>query len=899
MVSSAYPAEWETDVVVADGATLHLRPIRPDDRDALNALFARLSDETIQFRFFTPLKQLSDSWLTRLTNVDYVDRMALVGVLGDDLVAVGRYDRLDDPTRAEVAFTVEDAHQGRGIGTLLLEHLALAARERGIDTFTASVLTGNRRMLDVFHDTAFPVTQHFEGGAIQLEFPITPTEAALVAQARRDHWAEARSMTRLLAPRSIAVVGASRRAGTIGHEIFRNLVTGDFTGPVYPVNATAPSVAAVRAYPSVVDIPGDVDLAVIAVPAEAVIDVVADCARRQVHGLVIITAGFAEFDGGGERQREVVERARRGGMRLIGPNCMGVVNTSPDIRMNATFAPFAPERGRVAFASQSGALGIELLHRAGTLGLGVSSFVSLGNKADVSSNDLLPYWHEDPETDVILLYLESFGNPRRFGRFAREIARTKPIVAVKGGRTPTGVRAASSHTAALSSPDATVAALFRQAGVIRVDTLEQLFDTAQVLAHQPLPAGRRLAIVSNGGGPAILAADACDGFGLDVPELSAALQLELRRLSSPKATVRNPIDLVSSASAEHFDRTLRALLACDEVDAVLVIFVPPLVTETEDVARALVDAADGSKPVVACFLGQEGVPEALRADDGRAIPSFAFPESAVRALGRVAEHAAWLRREPGEVPELEGVDPAAGRAIVERFIAEHPTGGWLDSEDAVALVSAFGVPCASSRRVSSADEAVAAARGLGLPVALKAASGNIVHKTDVGAVRLDLASADAVRDAFEAMAARLGASMGGAVVQPMVAAGIEVIVGILHDRSFGPTVAFGMGGIEAELLRDTALQLVPVTDADAHDLVRSLRMSPRFFGYRGSEPVDVAALEDLLLRVSLVADHLPEVVELDANPVVVSATGVAALDVKVRLGPAPPLYEERRALTPP
>ena len=897
MASGNYPVEWETDVVLADGATLHLRPIRPEDRDGLNALFGRLSEETIHFRFFTPLKELSDAWLTRLTNVDYVDRMALVGQLGDDLVAVGRYDRLDDPTRAEVAFTVEDAHQGRGIGTLLLEHLALAARERGIDTFTAEVLTGNRRMLDVFHDTAFPVDQHFEGGAIHVEFPITPTEAALVAQDRRERLAEARSMERLLAPRSIAVVGAGRTPGTIGHEIFRNLVTGDFTGPVYPVNATAPSVAAVRAYPSVVDIPGDVDLAIIAVPADAVVEVVADCARRQVHGLVIITAGFAEFDGGSERQREVVELARRSGMRLVGPNCMGVVNTSPAIRMNATFAPFAPAPGRVAFASQSGALGIELLHRAGTLGLGVSSFVSLGNKADVSSNDLLPYWQEDPDTDVILLYLESFGNPRKFGRLARAIAREKPIVAVKGGRTPTGVRAASSHTAALSSPDATVGALFRQAGVIRVDTLEQLFDTAQVLSHQPLPQGRRLAIVSNGGGPAILAADACDSFGLEVPELSEALQAELRALSSPEATVRNPIDLVASASAHHFDAALRALLASDEVDAVLAIFVPPMVTNTDDVARAIVGAADGSKPVVACFLGQEGVPESLR-DDGRAIPSFAFPESAVRAIGRVAEHAAWLRREPGIVPDLPGIDLEAGGAVVDAFLTAHPDGGWLDAEDALRLVRAFGVPVVASRQVHSADEAVAATRALGLPVALKAASGALVHKTDVGAVRLGLASDDAVRDAYEAMERRLGPAMGGGVVQPMAGAGIEVIVGILHDRSFGPTVAFGMGGVQAELLRDTALQLVPVTDADAHDLVRSLRLSPLFFGYRGSEPVDVAALEDLLLRVSLIADHLPEVVELDANPVVVSAAGVAALDVKVRLEPAPPSYDARRALNP-
>ena len=894
---AAYPPEWETDVVLADGATLHLRPIRPDDHDPLNELFGRLSAETIQFRFFTPLKELSEAWLTRLTTVDYDDRMALVGVLGGDLVAVGPSPRAHAPRPARVSLPAEAPAQRPGIRTMLLEHLALAARERGIDTFCAAVLTGNRRMLDVFHSTAFPVSQHFDGGAIQLEFPIAPTEAALAAQEERERRAESRSMARLLAPRSIAVVGAGRRRGTIGHEVFRNLISGDFEGPVYPVNAGASSVAAVRAYPSVVDIPGDVDLAVIAVPAERVLDVVEDCARRQVHGLVIVTAGFAELDGG-ELQHQVVERARGAGMRLIGPNCMGILNTADDVRMNATFAPFVPAAGRVAFASQSGALGIELLHQAGLLGLGISSFVSLGNKADVSSNDLLPYWQEDPGTDVILLYLESFGNPRKFGRLAREVARTKPIVAVKAGRTPTGERAASSHTAALSSPDATVEALFRQAGVIRVDTLEQLFDTAQVLSHQPLPAGRRVAIVSNGGGPAILAADACDGFGLEVPELSEAVQGELRRVSSPAAAVRNPIDLVASASAEHFDRALRALLASDEVDAVLAIFVPPLVTDTDDVARAIVGASDDSKPVVACFLGQEGVPEALQSPDGRAIPSFAFPESAVRALGRVADHAEWRRRDPGREVELPAIDVEAARALVDGHLMAHPAGGWLDVGDAVALVRAFGVPVAPSRLAARADEAVAAARALGLPVALKAASGAIVHKTDVGAVRLGLTSDDAVRDAYEAMAARLGEEMGGAVVQPMVGRGIEVIVGILHDRSFGPTVAFGMGGVQAELLRDNALALVPVTDADAHELVRSLRLSPLFFGYRGSEPVAVDALEELLQRVSRIADELPEVVELDANPVVVTSDGVVALDVKVRLEPAPPRYDERRALSP-
>jgi len=898
VTAGAYPNEWEADVVLADGATVRLRPIRPDDAGLLNELFGRLSEETIQYRFFSPLRQLSEGWLERFTQVDYDDRMAMVAQSGDQLVAVGRYDRLDPPTVAEVAFTVQDDQQGRGLGTILLEHLAAAARERGIETFRATVLPGNRRMLDVFRDTAFDIVQRFEGGVIQVTFPIGATDASASAQDQRERVAEARSMTRMLAPRSIAVVGAGRRPGTIGHEVFRNLLTGGFTGPVYPVNPTAPSVAGVAAYPSVVDIPGDVDVAVIAVPVDEVLEVVRDCARRKVHGLVVITAGFAESEGGVDRQREIVELSLRSGMRLVGPNCMGIVNTNAAVGMNATFAPFVPVRGRVGFASQSGALGIELLSRAGGLGLGVSTFVSLGNKGDVSSNDLLPYWQDDPETDVILLYLESFGNPRKFARLAREIARTKPIVAVKSGRTPTGERAASSHTAALSSPDDTVGALFRQAGVIRVDTLEQLFDTAQVLAHQPLPAGRRLAIVSNGGGPAILAADACDAAGLVVPELTPATQARLAAVNAPAATVRNPIDLVASATAASFADTLGLVLASGEVDAVLTIFVPPLVTQADDVARAIVEAVDDRVPMVACFLGHEGVPEALRAEGGGAVPSYAFPESAVHALGRVASHADWLRRDPGSVPDLPGVDVEAARAVVDGFLEARPEGGWLDPDEAIRLVDAFGVRTVPTRRAATADEAASMAEDLGLPVALKAGSGALVHKSDIGAVRLGLATPDAVRAAFADMASRLGPEMGGAVLQPMVETGVETIVGIAHDPSFGPAVLFGMGGTTAELIRDTAMQLVPVTDADAHDLVRALRTSPLLFGYRGSEPTDVAALEELLLRVSLVADTLPEVVEFDANPVVVSPSGVTALDLKVRLEPARPDHEGLRALRP-
>ena len=570
---------------------------------------------------------------------------------------------------------------------------------------------------------------------------------------------------------------------------------------------------------------------------------------------------------------------------------MGVVNTNPSIAMHATFAPFIPPRGRVAFSSQSGALGIELMGEAAQLGLGISTFVSVGNKADVSGNDLLQYWEDDAETDVILLYLESFGNPRKFARLARRVSRTKPIVAVKSGRSKAGRRAASSHTAALASSDVAVDALFRQAGVIRVDTLEQFFDTAQLLAHQPLPAGRRVVIIGNGGGPGTLAADACEANGLEVLELPDAVQAELRTFVSPDAAVTNPIDLVASATADQYEQALRTVLAEPTVDAVIVIFVPPLVTEADDVARAIAAAAASAPdtPVAACFLGHRGIVEALRPPgDGRPIPSYAFPEAVSFALARVAAHAEWRRRPIGVVPTFTDVDIDGARDVVSRFLDANPDGGWLDAPDATRLTTCFGVRNAPVTPVDTADAAVTAAEALGHPVALKVGAGNFVHKSDIGGVHLDLADAEAVRRAFTELQSALGHERAGAVIQSMVPAGVETIVGVTHDPSFGPLVLFGMGGVAAELLRDTAFRILPLTDLDASELVRSLRSSPLLFGYRGEPECDVAALEDLLLRVGHLAETLPEVAEMDCNPVVASPAGAIAVDVKIRLVPERP-----------
>jgi acetyl coenzyme A synthetase (ADP forming)-like protein len=898
----SYPERWEGDVVLADGGTVHLRPIRFDDDDGLLGLYTRLSDESIYLRFFSPVPRPTASQIEHLTSVDYDRRFALVAELGDEIVGVARYDRTGE-REAEVAFTVQDDQQGRGLGTIMLEHLAAIARAHGIRRFIAETLPQNHRMLGVFRDAGFASTRTWDQGTYAVTLDLEPTAGAVDAQRAREHVSEARSMHRVLAPGSIAVVGASRTTGTIGNALLRNLLAGDFAGPVYPVNPNAVSIAGVRAYANVRDIPDHVDLAVITVPAALVLDVARDCVAKGVGGLVVISAGFAEVSGARGREQELVALARRNGMRLVGPNCMGIVNTNDEVRMNATFAPVAAVRGRVGFASQSGGLGIELIARAGEFGLGISTFVSMGNKADVSGNDLLQYWDEDPDTDVMLLYLESFGNPRKFARLARRVSQHKPIVAVKSGRTPAGARATSSHTAALATPDVAVDALFRQAGVLRVDTLEELFAAATVLLHQPLPSGRRVVIVTNGGGPGILAADTCAAVGLEVPELTPQTQAKLAEVASPDAGLQNPVDLVASATADQYERALATLLDADEVDAVIVIFVPPLVTSAHDVAEAIVASAlrAGDKPVVACFLGRTGTLDVLSGtNDARPVPTFAFPEAAATALGRAADLAEWRRRPVGDVPVFADIDETRARALVDDRFAHHPDGEWLDPHVARDLLVCFGIPVVSTSWVASATGAAQAATQLGFPVALKAGAGELVHKSDVGGVALDLACADDVERAFAQMQDALGDQMGGAVVQPMVGRGVETIVGVTRDRSFGSLVLLGMGGFAAELTRDTQLRIVPLTDVDAHEAVRELRASPLLFGYRDTPAVDVDALEELLLRVGHLAELLPEVAELDCNPVVVSPDGATVVDWKIRLAPhAPEAPEGLRRLRGP
>jgi acetyl coenzyme A synthetase (ADP forming)-like protein len=886
----AAPAYWECDVILADGGTVHVRPLGPEDGDRLVAFHAGLSHDTVYLRFFAPKPTLSPDEVEWFTHVDHHARVALVAELGGRLVGVARYDREPGTDSAEVAFVVSDEHQGRGIGTALLEHLAAAARERGITRFVAETLAENRHMLDVFRAAGFAEHTRVEDGVVHVELLIEPTDWARAAIEEREHRAEAASVARLLTPKSVAVVGASRNPATVGHQALRNLLAGGFAGPVYPINPGAECVADVKAYPSVLDVPGAVDLAVIAVPAAAVIEVVHQCAAKGVTGLVVLSAGFGEV-GELAAQTQLRDLARRNGMRLVGPNCIGVVNTA--IGLDATFSPYAPAPGRIAMQSQSGALGIAILERSARIGLGVSSFVSVGNKADVSGNDLLQFWEDDPGTDVVLLYLESFGNPRKFARIARRVSRRKPIVAVKSGRSAAGVRAASSHTAAMASPDIAVDALFRQTGVIRVDTLDELFDTALVLGSQPLPRGHRVAVVGNSGGPGILATDACAGVGLEVLELAHQTQAALREVVDPNAAVSNPVDLVASATPEVYERALDIVLADDGVDAAIVICTPTFAAPPPRIADVLRRCSSATaKPLLGCFLAWPDLPPLLRgksgANDSTAVPAFGSPEPAARALARAANYAAWRQRPPGAVPKLHGFDAARARALVDAFLTRTPEGGWLVAGDVDELLAAAGVRTVATASVSTAEEAARTAAQLGFPVALKVAGAELVHKSDVGGVRLALGSEDEVAQAYRTMAARIGERMTGATVQQMAAPGVETIVGVVHHHLFGALVMLGMGGTATELLGDKAFRILPVTDLDAAELVRSLRASPLLFGYRGSTPVAVDALEDVLQRVARLAGALPDLAELDINPLIVSPEGVIAVDARARITPVPP-----------
>ncbi|MBO1335754.1 bifunctional GNAT family N-acetyltransferase/acetate--CoA ligase family protein [Streptomyces sp. VRA16 Mangrove soil] len=913
----AYPAHWEADVVLRDGGTARIRPITTADADRLTSFYEQVSDESKYYRFFAPYPRLSAKDVHRFTHHDYVDRVGLAATVGGEFIATVRYDRINPQgmpasapaDEAEVAFLVQDAHQGRGVASALLEHIAAVARERGIRRFAAEVLPANTKMIKVFRDAGYTQKRSFEDGVVRLEFDIEPTEASLAVQHAREQRAEARSVQRLLAPGSVAVIGVGRAPGGVGRSVLDNLKDAGFTGRLYAVNKAFPEdlteVDGVPAHRSVLDIdPADhVDLAVVAVPAPYVPEVVAECGERGVQGLVVVSAGYAESGAEGrERQRELVRQARTYGMRIIGPNAFGVVNTSPQVRLNASLAPEMPRAGRIGLFAQSGAIGIALLSRlhrrgGGVTGVtGVSTFVSAGNRADVSGNDVLQYWYDDADTDVALMYLESIGNPRKFTRLARRTAAAKPLVVVQGAR-HSGVAPTGHTVRATRLPYATVSALLRQAGVIRVDTITELVDTGLLLARQPLPAGPRVAILGNSESLGLLTYDVCLSEGL-----------------RPKT----PRDLTTEASAADFRAALEEALADDKTDAVVVTAMPVVgedSTEDAELAAALSAAAATAptKPVLVVHVELGGLAEALSAaastgpnapsrptpatagaPEGapRLIPAYPAAERAVRALSEATKYAQWRHdaAEPGKVPEYDRIDEAGAAALITELLAkdDDPRGADLDPEDAAALLAQYGIDVRRTRPAPDPDQAAEAARALGYPVALKTTAPHLRHRPDLGGVSLDLADEGDLRRAYADLTERLGKPAElRPVVQAMAPRGVDTVVRAVIDPAAGAVLSFGLAGAASELLGDTAHRLIPVTDRDAQAVVRSIKTAPILFGWRGAAPVDTPALEELLQRVSRLVDDHPEVVAVALEPVVVAQTGLTVLGASVRLAPPP------------
>ncbi|MFF7897125.1 GNAT family N-acetyltransferase [Streptomyces sp. NPDC007907] len=922
-----YPAHWEADVVLRDGGTARIRPITVDDADRLVSFYEQVSDESKYYRFFAPYPRLSAKDVHRFTHHDFVDRVGLAATVGGEFIATVRYDRIGaDGTpasapadEAEVAFLVQDAHQGRGVASALLEHIGAVARERGIRRFAAEVLPANTKMIKVFTDAGYTQKRSFEDGVVRLEFDLEPTDRSLAVQYAREHRAEARSVQRLLAPGSVAVIGAGRAPGGVGRSVLGNIRDAGYTGRLYAVNKALPEghkeLDGVPAHRSVRDIDGPVDLAVVAVPAEHVPEVVTECGEHGVQGLVVVSAGYAESGPEGrERQRALVRHARTYGMRIIGPNAFGIINTSPEVRLNASLAPEVPRPGRIGLFAQSGAIGIALLSRlhrrgGGVTGVtGVSTFVSSGNRADVSGNDVLQYWYEDPDTDVVLMYLESIGNPRKFTRLARRTAAAKPLVVVQGARH--GAAPQGHAVRATRLAHATVSALLRQAGVIRVDTITELVDAGLLLARQPLPAGPRVAILGNSESLGLLTYDACLAEGL---------------------RPHPPQDLTTAASAADFHTALSHALADDRCDAVVVTAIPAVGEGSVGdaaLAQALrsASAAAPDKPVLVVHVELGGLAEALSAaastapqaaaegddvprpahsgrrppapevqvdaeatEDTRLIPAYPAAERAVRALGQAVAYAQWRREaaDPGKVPEYDDINEKGAAALIEGLLARGQ-GLTLGTDETCDLLGHYGVQVHRALPAPTPDDAVEAARTLGYPVALKATAPHLRHRADLGGVRLDLADEDQLRRAYTELTELFGAPEElRPVVQRMAPRGVDVVVRAVIDPAAGAVLSFGLAGAASQLLGDTAHRLIPVTDREATSLVRSIRTAPLLFGWRGSAPADTRALEELLLRVSRLVDDHPEVVAVTLEPVVVASHGLSVLGASVRLAPPP------------
>ncbi len=889
--------------LLADGRTVRIRPATPADGDAVRAMHEQMSADNRYFRFFGLGQNVALAEAARVCRAADDDHAALLAWLDGRLVGVASYESTQRPGIAEIAFAVRDDMHGQGVATLLLEHLVSRARQRGLHAFAAETLPDNYAMQRVFADAGLPVERHYADGVVRLDMPLPGADddrldAYLDKVAARASRADVASLRPLLQPASIAVIGAGHRRGTVGREILHNIVAGGYQGNVYPVNPHATSMEGLHCRHSVADLPAGVDLAVVAVPAAAVPAVAADCGRSGVRALVVITAGL------GSAGADLLAICRRYGMRLVGPNCFGVA--VPALRLNATFGAHPPAAGTAGLVVQSGGVGIALLEHMSRLGIGVSSFASVGDKFDVSSNDLLTWWEQDGSSRLAVLYVESFGNPRAFARTARRLGKQLPVLTVISGRSAAGQRAAASHTAAVATPVVTQEALFGQAGIIATHSLGECIEAAALLSCQPCPAGNRVAIVSNAGGAGVLAADACADSGLQVTALGSGTRRKLTRLLPPGAAVANPVDTSAAVGPDTFAGCLREVAADDAVDAVLVIVVPTAIADltaatlaaglTKPVALAVLDQADAVRllPVPAPPLGPadagEGAGQAAgpggEAAAVRSVPAYAYPETAAGALARAARYGAWRSRQRAPLPDLPGIDAAGARQLISAFLIAQPAGGWLPGPDAAQLLGCYQIPLVPTKAVRGEAAAIAAAAEYDGRIVLKADAEGIVHKTDAGAVRLDLRQED-VAGAYRELAASFGARLRQVLVQPMLT-GTEVLVGVVQEPVFGPLVVFGLGGVATEVLGDHAARLTPLTRADAEDLIHGVHASPLLLGHRGSPPVDTAALADLLLRVSRLADDFAEIAELDLNPVLARPDAVFAVDARIRIAPAVP-----------
>ncbi|MFT4088070.1 MAG: GNAT family N-acetyltransferase [Gordonia sp. (in: high G+C Gram-positive bacteria)] len=877
-----YPREWTADVLASDGGVVHLRPILPSDADALVEFHEGLSERTRYLRYFGPTPRLPAREVVRMTTVDYDRRVALLALLGEEIIGMGLYEGLavsGKPDNAEVAFVIADAHQGRGLGPILLEHLAGAAAERGFAKFEAEVLSENPNMVAVFRDAGYQVRRAFDGSTVHVEFEIDPTDALTSVRNARERASEARSVANLLRPRSVAVVGASTDPAKVGNVLLANIIAAGFTGPVYPVNGPgqAVSVRSIRSYATVSEIPDPVDLAVVAVPAGEMGAVLDDSLAKGVKTLVVVTAGFGEVDEEGmAKERQLVTQVRSHGMRLVGPNALGVVNNDPDIALNATLAPRIPGPGRVGFFCQSGALGIAILDVAAKRKVGLSTFVSAGNRADVSGNDLLQYWDSDASTEVVLLYLESIGNPRKFSRIARRVSRAKPIVAIKSGRGAM-TRVGQAREVYGGLDDTIAQTVLAQAGVLQVESISELFDTATVLANQPLPAGGRTAIIGNSSVIASLAAHTARSAGL---------------------TVGSVVDLGPAVGHAQLGEAVRAAMADDAYDAVIVVFVPPVAVHITEYATAIRAAAESSgdpqsKPIVTTFVAGEGVPPELSVPgphgmpERGSIPSYPTPERAAAALARAWRYAAWRQRPEPEAPDLQGISVEAARSFIREQMRDEPL--TLSPEDSARVLAWYGVTVVPFRPARTLVEASAAARELGFPVAVKSTSEHWTGRLDREGARLDLSDATAVVTAFSELQELTGDEV--LHVQRMAPKGLGTCVAVTEHASFGPLVEFGLSGRLFDAQGDRSYRTVPLTIEDAREMISEPRAARLLAGADGDEPADIDGLVDLVLRVAALVEDVPEVRAVTCDPVLCSVDGAFVLAARIQIGPVPTLAD--------